>query len=224
MQLTQLPKHIRPREKLLNEGPGALSDAELLAIFLRTGVSGMNAIELADSLLQQCESLQHLFNASQAEFVALKGVGEAKYVQFQAVLELCKRYLKEGCKREYKFESPAMVHNYLSMQLKGLEHEVFMVLYLDSQHQLINDEILFRGTINSASVYPREVVKAALKHNAAAIIFAHNHPSGVSEPSHADKILTEKLQKALALMDIKVLDHLIVAGNRCVSFADMGLL
>ncbi|KZN58087.1 hypothetical protein N473_04930 [Pseudoalteromonas luteoviolacea CPMOR-1] len=224
MQLTQLPKHTRPREKLLSDGPSALSDAELLAIFLRTGVSGMNAIELADSLLQQCESLQRLFNASQAEFIALKGVGEVKYVQFQAVLELCKRYLKEGCERAFKFESPAMVFDYLSMQLKGLEHEVFMVLYLDSQHQLIKDEILFRGTINSASVYPREVVKAALKHNAAAIICAHNHPSGVSEPSRADKILTDKLQKALSLMDIKVLDHVIVAGNRCVSFADMGLL
>ncbi|AOT09838.1 RadC family protein [Pseudoalteromonas luteoviolacea] len=224
MQLTQLPKHARPREKLLSDGASALSDAELLAIFLRTGVSGMNAIELADSLLQQCESLQRLFNTSQTEFIALKGVGEAKYVQFQAVLELCKRYLKEGCERAFKFDSPNMVFDYLSIQLKGLEHEAFMVLYLDSQHQLIKDEILFRGTINAASVYPREVVKAALKHNAAAIICAHNHPSGVSEPSRADKILTEKLQKALSLMDIKVLDHVIVAGNRCVSFADMGLL
>lgn len=224
MQLTQLPKHTRPREKLLSDGPDTLSDAELLAIFLRTGVKGMNAIELADSLLSQRQTLQSLFNTSLEDFLALKGMGEAKYVLFQAVLELCRRYLKEGCERAFKFESPVQVHNYLSFQLKGLEHEVFMVLYLDSQNQLIKDEVLFRGTINTASVYPREVVKAALKHNAAAIIFAHNHPSGVCEPSHADKVLTEKLRKALALMDIKVLDHVLVAGNRCISFADRGLL
>lgn len=224
MQLSALPEQSRPREKLLALGPSSLSDAELLAIFLRTGVSGMNAIELAESLLAQRGSLQRLFNSTQHDFVQLRGVGDAKYVQFQAVLELCKRYLKEGCHREVCFGNPQRVYDYLSIQLKGLEHEVFMALYLDSQNQLIKDEVLFSGTINAASVYPREVVKAALKYNAAGIIFAHNHPSGVSEPSYADKVLTEKLQKALSLIDIKVLDHIIVAGNRCASFAEMGLL
>ncbi|KZN37266.1 hypothetical protein N474_07245 [Pseudoalteromonas luteoviolacea CPMOR-2] len=224
MQMNALPKQSRPREKLLALGPASLSDAELLAIFLRTGVTGMNAIELAESLLDQRGSLQRLFNSSQHDFVKLKGVGDAKYVQFQAVLELCKRYLKEGCCREICFDKPERVYDYLSIQLKGLEHEVFMALYLDSQNRLIKDEILFNGTINAASVYPREVIKAALKHNAAGIIFAHNHPSGVCEPSYADKVLTEKLQKALSLLDIKVLDHIIVAGNRHSSFAGMGLL
>ncbi|MCF2857539.1 DNA repair protein RadC [Pseudoalteromonas sp. SMS1] len=224
MQINALPKQSRPREKLLTLGPTSLTDAELLAIFIRTGVTGMNAIELAESLLLQSGSLQRLFNSSQHDLVKLKGVGDAKYVQFQAVLELCKRYLKEGCCREVCFDNPKRVYDYLCIQLKGLEHEVFMALYLDSQNQLITDEVLFNGTINAASVYPREVIKAALKHNAAGIIFAHNHPSGICEPSCADKVLTEKLQKALSLLDIKVLDHIIVAGNRHVSFAQMGLL
>ncbi|ALO40774.1 MULTISPECIES: RadC family protein [Pseudoalteromonas] len=224
MQLSALPKHTLPREKLLKKGPHALSDAELLAIFLRTGIAGMNAIELAESLLTQSRSLQNLFNASLKEFSALKGLGEAKYVQLQAVLELSKRYMREACLRDTVFTSPDAVNDYLCLQLKGLEHEVFMALYLDNQNQLIHDEILFNGTINAASVYPREVVKAALKHNAASLIFAHNHPSGIAEPSEADKLITQKLQKALALVDIHVLDHLIVAGNRCISFAQRGLI
>ena len=224
MQLSALPKHTLPREKLLKKGPHALSDAELLAIFLRTGIAGMNAIELAESLLIQSRSLQNLFNASLKEFSALKGLGEAKYVQLQAVLELSKRYMREECLRDTVFTSLDAVNDYLCLQLKGLEHEVFMALYLDNQNQLIHDEILFNGTINAASVYPREVVKAALKHNAASLIFAHNHPSGIAEPSEADKLITQKLQKALALVDIHVLDHLIVARNRCISFAQRGLI
>jgi len=224
MQLNVLPKQSRPREKLLKQGPSMLTDAELLAIFLRTGVTGMNAVELADSLLKQNHSLHNLFNASLTEFSAYKGLGEAKYVQLQAVLELSKRYLKEQCHRDTIFTSPDAVNDYLTIQLRGLGHEVFMVLYLDNQNRLITDEVLFTGTINAASVYPREVVKAALKHNAAAVIFAHNHPSGLAEPSQADKIITKKLQSALALVDINVLDHLIVAAEQCVSFAQRGLI
>ncbi|CAM4079812.1 RadC family protein [Pseudoalteromonas byunsanensis] len=224
MQLNTLPAHVRPREKLLHSGPEALTDAELLAIFLRTGTRGMNAIELAQSLLTQNHTLDNLFNASLSEFSALKGLGTAKYVQLQAVLELSKRYLKERCHRETLFDSPQAVSDYLTIQLRGLSHEVFMALYVDNQNRLIKDEILFTGTINAASVYPREVVKAALKHNAAALIFAHNHPSGVAEPSQADKLITKKLQNALALVDINVLDHLIVAGNQCISFAHRGLI
>ncbi|MBE0366358.1 DNA repair protein RadC [Pseudoalteromonas sp. MMG013] len=224
MQLTMLPKHDRPREKLLIQGASRLTDAELLAIFLRTGIKGMNAIELADYLLVQSKSLHNLFNANLADFSAFKGLGEAKYVQLQAVLELSKRYIKEQCHRSNILDSPNAVNDYLTIQLRGLDHEVFMVLYLDNQNRLITDEILFRGTINAASVYPREVVKAALKHNAASIIFAHNHPSGLAEPSQADKLITQKLQKALALVDIAVLDHLIVAAEQCVSFAQRGLI
>ncbi|WMN61370.1 DNA repair protein RadC [Pseudoalteromonas xiamenensis] len=224
MHLLALPKSQRPREKLLNHGPEMLSDAELLAIFLRTGIAGMNAIELAETLLRKTESLHNLFNATLPEFAAIKGMGEAKYVQLQAVLELCKRYLKEPCLRTTLFDSPDSVRQYLTMKLRGLGHEVFVVLYLDNQNRLIKDEVLFQGTINAASVYPREVVKAALKINAASLILAHNHPSGVAEPSQADKLITKKLQQALGLIDVQVLDHLIVAGPDCLSFAERGLI
>ncbi|PAX99440.1 hypothetical protein CKO50_20915 [Pseudoalteromonas sp. HM-SA03] len=224
MQISALPKSARPREKLIEQGPEALSNAELLAIFLRTGIKGLNAIELAETLLQEQQTLQRLFNASLEEFSALKGLGVAKYTQLQAVLELSRRYLKEECLRETVFQNPTAVRDYLSAQLRGLGHEVFMVLYLDNQNRLIKDEVLFHGTINAASVYPREVVKAALKYHSAAVIFAHNHPSGVAEPSEADKLITKKLQQGLALVDINVLDHLIVAGSHCISFAERGLI
>ena len=224
MQISALPKSARPREKLIEQGPEALSNAELLAIFLRTGIKGLNAIELAESLLQEQQTLQRLFNASLEEFSALKGLGIAKYTQLQAVLELSRRYLKEECLRETVFQNPTAVRDYLSAQLRGLGHEVFMVLYLDNQNRLIKDEVLFHGTINAASVYPREVVKAALKCHCAAVIFAHNHQSGVAEPSEADKLITKKLQQGLALVDINVLDHLIVAGSHCISFAERGLI
>ncbi|MEC4089877.1 RadC family protein [Pseudoalteromonas rubra] len=224
MQLMAMPKMQRPRERLLSSGASALSDAELLAIFLRTGVAGMNAIELAQSLIDQSGSLQELMNVTCSEFCQYKGVGEAKYVQLQAVLELSRRYLLEDVVRDTQFGSPQAVSDYLKIQLKGLHHEVFMALFLDNQNRLIRDEVLFSGTINAASVYPREVVKAALKYNAAALIFAHNHPSGVAEPSEADRLITNKLQRALALVDIQVHDHLIVAGSCCLSFAQRGLL
>ncbi|MEI5639689.1 MULTISPECIES: RadC family protein [unclassified Pseudoalteromonas] len=224
MQISALPKATRPREKLLAQGAEALSDAELLAIFLRTGIKGLNAIELAESLLQQQQSLQRLFDAPLQEFAMLKGLGVAKYTQLQAVLELSRRYLKEQCVRETVFQNPSAVRAYLTARLKGLSHEVFMVLYLDNQNRLIKDDILFHGTINAASVYPREVVKAALKEHAASLIFAHNHPSGVAEPSEADKLITKKLCQGLALVDINVLDHLIIAGSDCISFAERGLI
>lgn len=224
MSLKDLPLSARPREKLLSQGAKALSDAELLAIFLRTGVAGMNAIELAEHLLRINSTLQNLFNASEQAFCSQRGLGTAKYVQLQAVLELSRRYLLEQCQREEVFNSPQAVYDYLIIQLRGLQQEVFMVLYLDSQNRLIKDEVLFYGTINAASVYPREVVKAALKQNAAALIFAHNHPSGVAEPSEADKLITHKLQQALSLVDINVLDHIIVGGKNCVSFAERGLI
>ena len=224
MQLTSLPNSLRPREKLIAKGPKALSDAELLAIFLRTGLPGMNVIELAQHLLNENKTLHNLFNASQDEFCAQKGLGMAKYVQLQAVLELSQRYMQERCQRDAVFNSPNAVYEYLTLQMRGLQQEVFMVLYLDSQNLLVKDEILFYGTINSASVYPREVLKAALKNNAAAIILAHNHPSGIAEPSQADKLITNKLQQALQLVDINVLDHIIVGGETCVSFAQRGLI
>jgi DNA repair protein RadC len=224
MRLTNIPNEQRPREKLINKGAKALSDAELLALFLRTGLPGMNVVELAQHLLNENKTLHNLFNASMTDFCAQKGLGIAKYVQLQAVLELSQRYLQETCEREAVFNSPNAVYDYLSIQMRGLEQEVFMILYLDSQNRLVKDEILFYGTINAASVYPREVVKAALKNNAAGVIFAHNHPSGIAEPSEADKLITQKLQKALQLIDINVLDHIVVGGQTCVSFAQRGLI
>lgn len=224
MQLTSLPSNQRPREKLLAKGAKSLSDAELLAIFLRTGLPGMNAVELAQHLMTQNKTLHNLFNASIEDFCAQKGLGTAKFVQLQAVLELSRRYMMEQCQRAAVFNSPQAVYDYLTLELRGLQQEVFMVLYLDSQNRLIKEETLFYGTINAASVYPREVLKAALKNNAAALILAHNHPSGIAEPSQADKLITTKLQQALQLVDINILDHIIVGGDNCVSFAERGLI
>ncbi|CAM4007205.1 MULTISPECIES: RadC family protein [Pseudoalteromonas] len=224
MQLTSLPSNQRPREKLLAKGAKSLSDAELLAIFLRTGLPGMNVVELAQHLMTQNQTLHNLFNATIDDFCAQKGLGVAKFVQLQAVLELSRRYMMEQCKRDAVFNSPQSVYDYLTLELRGLQQEIFMVLYLDSQNRLIKEETLFYGTINAASVYPREVVKAALKNNAAALILAHNHPSGIAEPSQADKLITTKLQQALQLVDINILDHIIVGGDNCVSFAERGLI
>lgn len=224
MQLTSLPFEQRPREKLLTKGAKSLSDAELLAIFLRTGLPGMNVVELAQHLMTQNETLHNLFNASIDDFCAQKGLGKAKFVQLQAVLELSRRYMMEQCQRKAIFNSPQAVYDYLTLELRGLQQEVFMVLYLDSQNRLIKEETLFYGTINAASVYPREVVKAALKNNAGALILAHNHPSGIAEPSQADKLITNKLQQALQLVDINILDHIIVGADNCISFAERGLI
>lgn len=224
MSIKSLPKESQPREKLLQRGAQSLSDAELLAIFLRTGVRGMNVIELADYLIAEFGSLRALFNSSQEEFCQYKGLGEAKYVQLQAVLEMTQRYLKETLQRSDALCSPQQTRMYLSNKLRDKQREAFLALFLDNQNRVICDEILFEGTIDSASVYPREVVKRALANNASSLIFAHNHPSGIAEPSQADKRITTRLADALALVDIKVLDHFVIGDGEVVSFAERGLL
>ncbi|ASF45610.1 RadC family protein [Methylovulum psychrotolerans] len=214
----------RPREKLLQRGAGALTDAELLAIFLRTGTPGKSAVDLARDLLADFGSLKALLDADQARFCQANGLGPAKYTQLQAVLEMAKRHFKEILQRGNALTSPDITRAYLSAQLRGYNYEVFACLFLDNQHRVIQLEELFRGTIDGASVYPREVAKRALHHNAAALIFAHNHPSGIAEPSQADKHITDKLKQALSLFDIRVLDHFIVGDGQPYSFAEHGLL
>ncbi len=225
MAITDWPKSERPRERLLAHGAGALSDAELLAIFLRVGVPGKSAVDLARQLIACFGSLNRLFAATRAEFFAIPGLGPAKYAQLQAVFELSRRALAEGMRETNVFSAPSSVRDYLRLNLAGLPYEVFFVLWMDSQNRLISAEELFRGTLTQTSVYPREVVKKALLQNAAAVVLAHNHPSGVAEPSAADQFLTRELKQALALVDVKVLDHFIVAGQSPpLSFAERGLL
>jgi DNA repair protein RadC len=224
MAITDWPEGERPREKLLQRGASALSDAELLAIFLRVGVRGKSAVELARDLLAHFGSLTRLFHAGRADFAAFPGMGPAKYAQLQAVLEMARRALGEEMVQGDALGSPGAVRDYLRLQLGGLGHEVFMALFLDAQNRVLAREELFRGTLTQTSVYPREVVKRALAHNAAGIILAHNHPSGVAEPSQADRWLTDQLKTALGLVDVKVLDHFIVAGSQGVSFAERGWL
>ncbi|WP_019866284.1 RadC family protein [Methylovulum miyakonense] len=214
----------RPREKLLQRGAGALTDAELLAIFLRTGTPGKSAVDLARDLLADFGSLKALLDADQARFCKANGLGSAKYAQLQAVLEMAKRHFQEILQRGNALTSPDITRAYLSAQLRGYTYEVFACLFLDNQHRVIQFEELFRGTIDGASVYPREIAKRALHHNAAAIIFAHNHPSGIAEPSQADQHITDKLKQALALFDIRVLDHFIIGDGLPYSFAEHGLL
>ena len=223
-RISDWPADERPREKLLARGSQALSDAELLAIFLRTGVAGKSAVDLARDLLERFGSLRGLLKASQEEFCEARGLGEAKYVQLQAVLEIARRHLGETLAAGDVLSSPQATRQYLVARLRELDHEVFAALLLDSQHRVISWAELARGTIDGASVYPREVVKLALRHNAAALIFAHNHPSGVAEPSAADRLLTERLKAALALVDIRVLDHFVVGEGSPVSFAERGWL
>ncbi|EJL6274117.1 DNA repair protein RadC [Vibrio cholerae] len=222
MSLKELPTESMPREKLLQRGPQSLSDAELLAIFLRTGTQGMNVLALADLLLRDFGSLRALFCASKEQFCRHKGLGEAKFVQLQAVLEMTQRYLAETLKRGDALTSPQQTKLYLSSVLRDRQREAFYILFLDNQHRVIRDEILFEGTIDAASVYPREVVKRALHHNAAAVILAHNHPSGVAEPSQADRRITDRLRDALGLVEIRVLDHFVVGDGEVVSFAERG--
>ena len=224
MAITDWPKHERPREKLLLRGAAALSDAELLAIFLRTGMPGKSAVDMARELILEFKSLTQLFAASHAEFCAFPGLGDAKYAQLQAVLEMARRALAEQMQRADALNSPAAVRNYLRLALSGKAHEVFCGVFLDSQNRVLAVEELFRGTLTMASVYPREVLKRALAHNAAGMILAHNHPSGVAEPSRADESLTATLKTALALVDIRVLDHFIVGSDSITSFAERGLL
>lgn len=224
MGIGTLPVAERPREKLLAQGAAALTDVELLAIFLRTGVKGKSALDLARELLTTHQGLRALLAADLAKFTRIKGLGQAKYCQLQAALELSRRYLQEELWQGSVFTQPAQVRDYLTMQLAGLEHEVFACLFLNAQHRLLGYEALFRGTLDSASVHPREVVKRALAHNAAAVILAHNHPSGCKQPSPADLHLTERLKAALALIDVRVLDHLIVGAGSALSCAEMGLM
>jgi DNA repair protein RadC len=225
MTIIDWPEEERPREKLLCYGAGALSDAELLAIFLRIGVKGKSAVDLARELLVRFGSLNGLFAAPAKEFVAIAGLGSAKYAQLHAVLELARRTLREELAAGVMLSAPGAVRDYLRLSLGGRPHEVFTVLLLDAQNRLICAEDLFRGTLTQTSVYPREVVKLALQHNAAAVIFAHNHPSGLAEPSQADELLTRSLKQALSLVDVRVLDHFIIAGATApLSFAERGLL
>lgn len=224
MAITDWPAQERPRERLRAQGPHALSDAELLAIFLRTGMSGKSAVDLARELLQSFGSLTALTHASEAAFCAVPGLGPAKYAQLQAVMEMARRALKEQSKQRDALSSPQAVRDYLRLQLGSREYEVFMAVFLDTQNRVIAMEELFRGSLKETSVYPREVVKRALAHNAAAVIFAHNHPSGVAEPSRADEAITQALKQALALVDVRVLDHFIVAAGGGVSLAERGLI
>ncbi len=224
MAITDWPEGERPREKLLQRGATALSDAELLAIFLRVGVRGKNAVDLARDLLRHFGGLTRLFNAAQAEFNAFPGMGPAKYAQLQAVLEMSRRALGEAMRQGDALNSPRAVRDYLRLLLGGRGHEVFMALFLDAQNRVLVAEELFRGTLTQTSVYPREIVIRALHHNAAGVILAHNHPSGVAEPSQADRWLTDQLKTALGLVDVKVIDHFIVAGSEGFSFCERGWL
>ena len=224
MRIADWPAEERPRERLLRHGAGALSEAELLAILLRTGIAGASAVELGRALLARFGNLQRLFSATLPEIAAVRGLGPAKYVQLQAVVEMARRALQESIGERDALSSPQAVREFLRLSLGGRAHEVFLVMFLDSQNRLLGSEELFRGTLTQTSVYPREVVKTALRYNAAGVIFAHNHPSGVAEPSRADELLTQTLKQALALVEIKTLDHFIVAGSRTISFAERGLL
>jgi DNA repair protein RadC len=218
------PELERPRERLLAHGPQALTDAELLAIFLRTGIPGASALDLARAALDRFRGLNGLLTAPLSEFATQSGFGPAKYAQLQAAAELTRRALAEDLRRAPVLDSPAKVCDYLRLSIGRLPHEVFVALFVDAQNRLIREETLSRGTLTQTSVYPREVVKQALAHNAAAVVFAHNHPSGLAEPSRADETLTRALREALALVDIRVLDHLVIGHGHSVSFAERGLL
>ncbi len=226
MAITDWPAGERPRERLLKHGPEALSDAELLAIYLRVGVRGKSAVDLARDLLHRFEGqLARLVEAPVTQLATVPGIGQAKAAQLKASFELARRALAQEMATRDTFASPGAVREWLRLQLAGRPHEVFMALWLDAQNRLIAAEELFRGSLTATSVYPREVVKAGLAHNAAAVILAHNHPSGVAEPSRADEALTRALKDGLALVDIKVLDHFVVAGSAPpLSFAERGFL
>lgn len=224
MGISDWPAAERPREKLLERGAGALSDAELLAIFLRVGVRGASAVDLARQLLSEYQSLGALLAADQKTFCATRGLGVAKFAQLQAVMEMARRHATETLAEVDVLSAPEATRRYLTLKLAHVPHEVFACVFLNTRNHVIAFEELFRGTIDGAAVYPREVVKAALRHNAAAVILAHNHPSGVAEPSAADRDITRRLADTLALVDVRVLDHLVIAARQTVSFAERGLL
>ena len=224
MTITDWPEGERPREKLLERGPDSLSDSELLAIFLRTGIPGKSAVDLARELLAGFGGLAGLMGAGERRFCEVKGLGRAKYAQLMAVLELSRRYLQTRIAEQDVLTSPEATRDYLKLKLYRLPYEVFACLFLDNRHRVIRYEELFRGTIDGASVHPREVVRKVMETNAAAVIFAHNHPSGVAEPSQADLRITQRLKDALALVEVRVLDHLIVGEGQGTSLAERGLL
>lgn len=224
MAITDWPEDQRPRERLIKHGPAALSDAELLAVFLRMGVAGKSAVDLGRDMIGHFGSLNGMFSASLKEFSAINGLGPAKFAQLQAVLELARRALKEELQTGVALSSPKTVKQYLQHMLGSKPYESFAVLFLDVKNRMIASEELFRGTLTHASVHAREIVKAALSHNAAGVILAHNHPSGSTEPSSADRTLTQSLKDALGLVDVRVLDHIIVAARDTYSFAENGLM
>ena len=224
MSIKNWPENERPREKLLHKGATALSDSELLAILLRTGTAGMNAVELARTLLKDFGGLRGLLTADQKNFCQGKGLGMATYVQCQAVLEIARRHYAEHLGERDNFTSPEHVRDYLQASLRDRQAEVFCVLFLDNRHRLICFEECFNGTIDGASVHPREIVRKAIHHNAAAVILAHNHPSGIAEPSQADIALTARLKESLGLVDVRVLDHFIVGDGLPISFSERGLM
>ena len=224
MAINEWPIDERPRERLLAKGAGALSDAELLAIFLRTGIPGKSAVELGRELLTKFGGINGTFAATVDEFSSIPGLGTAKYAQFQAAFELARRALAESLRSRDVLDSPQSVRDYLRLRLANRQYEAFLVMFLDAQNRVITMDEIFRGTLTQTSVYPREIVRAALHHNAAAVIVAHNHPSGVAEASQADRLLTNALRRALELIDVKMLDHVIVAGQQVLSFAERGLL
>jgi DNA repair protein RadC len=222
--LDHLPPEARPREKLLARGAAALADAELLALLLRTGVAGRGVLQLAQDLIDRFGGLAGLLNAQAADLKAIKGLGPAKRAEIAAVLEIARRVLAERLAARPMFEQPQAVKDYLVLQLRALDHEAFAVMFLDVKHQLLRFEILFRGTLTHTAVHPREVLKRAMALNAAAVVLAHNHPSGVAEPSRADELITASLRQALQLVDVRLIDHVIVGNGATVSFAERGLL
>jgi DNA repair protein RadC len=224
MSLKDLPADARPREKLLQRGPQALADAELLALLLRTGIAGTGVLQLAQQVLDTFGGWAGLLRATPADLQRIKGLGPAKRAELAAVLEIARRSLAQPLSDAPVFDRPQAVKDYVALHLRGLPHEVFAVLFLDTQHRLLALEELFRGTLAQTSVYPREVVKRALALNAGAAILAHNHPSGAAEPSRADEFLTTSIRSALQLVDVRLLDHLVVGGQDVVSFAERGLL
>jgi DNA repair protein RadC len=224
MAIRDWPIDERPREKLLDKGAAALSDAELLAILLRSGTPGCSALDLARELLRSFHSLRKLIAADRQRFCAQRGLGLTRFAELQAAVEIARRQLSETMRAGPSLASPKATRDYLSARLRDLEHEVFCCLYLDKRHRLIHCEELFRGTIDGASVHPREIVKLALQRNSAAVIIAHNHPSGVPEPSQADEFITQRVKEALALVDIRLLDHIIIGDGATVSLAERGLV
>jgi len=224
MPLKDLPAEMRPREKLLARGSAALSDVELLALLLRTGLPGRGVFDLAQQVLSTFNGMGGLLQADAADLKRIKGLGPAKRAEIAAVLEIARRALAQPLREQPVFDAPAKVKDYVALHLGGLTQEVFAVLFLDGQHRLLQLEPMFHGTLTQTSVYPREVVKRALQLNAGAVILAHNHPSGVAEPSRADEHLTQALKGALQLVDVRVVDHLVVGQGTVLSFAERGLL